>query len=71
MSFELAHQKVQLQGRLAEAERKAAVIEEEAQKKVRVFTFLPNIGFVCCSIFAQRQYNNSLRCCSNSKHAVK
>lgn len=36
VSFELAHQRVQLEGRLAEAERKVSLIREEAQIKVRV-----------------------------------
>lgn len=35
VSFELAHQKVQWQGKLAEAERKASLVEEESQAKVK------------------------------------
>lgn len=34
LTFELSHQKIQWQGKLAEAERKLTVCEEDFQKKV-------------------------------------
>ena len=43
LSFELAHQRVQLQGKLAEAGNKVALVREEMKNKVRQFMYM----YVC------------------------